>query len=580
MGKKTLRKKFLGILLTSMLAVTGAMPVAAFSDETVVDEPAKQEESLQNSENNAEAQAYLMENYITNNKVITTGGDGVVKSADGLTYTIGTKTPSGSPISTIRLKMEGSSSAYKTGWYIDENNPYIFYENPSSTTSRSITSRPATDYSFTATLKLFASDTEADAIDNGSAEALATQNFTFILKADAAKSAITFKAVDKATGSEFSGANVKVEYNWSTVYPESNGSYSLETDKTYTVTAKADGYKDYTNYDFKPEASGEVKLPMEKKELCNIKFDVRDAAGNKVEGATISVKEGYYTTITPQADGSYNLTKGTSYNYTVSAENYKSATGTISPTGDETKVVELTKQISVYTVKFNPEDSATGNAVTNPNITVTYDEEDDWDGEVYTYPVSPQADGTYKLSAGTEYTYKITADRYKKAEGTFTPSGEDDSITKTVKMDKDVAIDPADQQKVDAVKEAFEKEIGALRPTYGPDSNIAKMVLTRLSSNSSLDMTGVTVELASTGDSDYVKDDGTICYVKNDLNTWGINSKNVTCTFKFKCNGAEAVSRSRTVTVCWDRDFFYGKMKEETNSLTWDKIKGYVTTNS
>lgn len=41
--------------------------------------------ALSGPEDKEKARAYLVENYITKNKVITTGGDGVIKSSDGLT---------------------------------------------------------------------------------------------------------------------------------------------------------------------------------------------------------------------------------------------------------------------------------------------------------------------------------------------------------------------------------------------------------------------------------------------------------------------------------------------------------------
>ncbi|MDD6190494.1 MAG: hypothetical protein PUB75_02765, partial [Firmicutes bacterium] len=97
-NRKTILKKATVFLVATIMAFTGLMPAAAFADD--------------------DARSYLESNYITSNKVITNGGDAVVKSSDGLTYTIGTATPSGSKITSIRLKMESSSGTYKSGWYI------------------------------------------------------------------------------------------------------------------------------------------------------------------------------------------------------------------------------------------------------------------------------------------------------------------------------------------------------------------------------------------------------------------------------------------------------------------------------
>ena len=55
------------------------------------------------------------------------------------------------------------------------------------------------------------------------------------------------------------------------------------------------------------------------------------------------------------------------------------------------------------------------------------------------------------------------------------------------------------------------------------------------------------------------------------------NTKNVRCTFVFRCNSAESVSAATTVTVGWDREYFKGKMQEEADTLTEETIKGNNT---
>ena len=56
--------------------------------------------------------------------------------------------------------------------------------------------------------------------------------------------------------------------------------------------------------------------------MQNIRFSVKDkASGAEISGASIKVKKGYYTTISPESDGSYKLQKGVSYNWTVEAPN-------------------------------------------------------------------------------------------------------------------------------------------------------------------------------------------------------------------------------------------------------------------
>lgn len=173
MKRKELMKRALSLALCAMMTV-GNLPAVTYASDlspadTGVVSQAEEADGKQSAEE--AAQAYLKENFIdATNKVITTGGNGVVKSEDGLTYNIGLKIPNGGSINSLRLKY--LNTVYKTGWYIDKNNPYISYLVPTKNGSRSIKSRPTSPYSFTATLKLFASDTENSAIDDGNSTAL------------------------------------------------------------------------------------------------------------------------------------------------------------------------------------------------------------------------------------------------------------------------------------------------------------------------------------------------------------------------------------------------------------------------
>lgn len=87
-------------------------------ENEVVDVPAAQaEESSEGSteDEQAKAQAYLKENFIDgSNKIITSGGTGVTKSEDGLTYNVALTIPtSGYAIRSMRLKYV--NTVYKTG---------------------------------------------------------------------------------------------------------------------------------------------------------------------------------------------------------------------------------------------------------------------------------------------------------------------------------------------------------------------------------------------------------------------------------------------------------------------------------
>lgn len=456
-------------------------------ENEVVDVPAAQaEESSEGSteDEQAKAQAYLKENFIDgSNKIITSGGTGVTKSEDGLTYNVALTIPtSGYAIRSMRLKYV--NTVYKTGWYIDKDNPYVVYKAPATNGSRSIT-RPTAEqgpYTFTATLKLFALDTDTTAINDGTATALATQDFTIVLAPEKKNYTVNIKPVNAKTGEAIEGATVDIQKDWSSLTPADDGSYTLVEGSEYTLTVTADGYDKYTQT-ILPSASGDIEVKLSPIVYRNTTFAVTGNDGATITDADITVKEGWYTTLRPQEDGSY------------------------------------------------------------------------------------------KLQAGKEYKYTITKDGYKEASGSFTVPDEAGDYTFPVTLQSN--IDPADQAAVDAVKKAFDAEFGTLRPVYGTDSNIADMILAKVKKyNLDVDVSNVKVSLATSEDTDYIGTDGTIHYVKSDLNSMGVYSKSLDCTFKFTCNNASAVSESRRVTVSWDQEYFRGKMQAEADQLTWDSIKG------
>ena len=456
-------------------------------ENEVVDVPAAQaEESSEGSteDEQAKAQAYLKENFIDgSNKIITSGGTGVTKSEDGLTYNVALTIPtSGYAIRSMRLKYV--NTVYKTAWYIDKDNPYVGYKAPATNGSRSIT-RPTAEqgpYTFTATLKLFALDADTTAINDGTATALATQDFTIVLAPEKKNYTVNIKPVNAKTGEAIEGATVDIQKDWSSLTPADDGSYTLVEGSEYTLTVTADGYDKYTQT-ILPSASGDIEVKLSPIVYRNTTFAVTGNDGATITDADITVKEGWYTTLRPQEDGSY------------------------------------------------------------------------------------------KLQAGKEYKYTITKDGYKEASGSFTVPDEAGDYTFPVTLQSN--IDPADQAAVDAVKKAFDAEFGTLRPVYGTDSNIADMVLAKVKKyNLDVDVSNVKVSLATSEDTDYIGTDGTIHYVKSDLNSMGVYSKSLDCTFKFTCNNASAVSESRRVTVSWDQEYFRGKMQAEADQLTWDSIKG------
>ena len=266
-----------------------------------------------------------------------------------------------------------------------------------ATQSRLTINRPTAeqgDQSFKATLRLFPKGTSVDTINDkelAKNAALASQEYTIVIKAaEPAKPdyTMTVKVVDE-NEQPVSNAIVTLTKGYSSnkVTAETDGSYKMEENGTYSLTVQKDGYKEYKKsyFTFTPAdpyvANTEITVKLEKIAYRNVKFNVIDKASGKViENATIRVKKSVYDTggVTAEEDGSYNLISGNTYYYVVSAHNYNDAYNVaINPTEDTTITVSLIKNITEYSVFIKPADSS-GNAVSNPNIQVTYEEYDDY----------------------------------------------------------------------------------------------------------------------------------------------------------------------------------------------------------
>ena len=590
MKRKELMKRALSLALCAMMTV-GNLPSVAYASENpqiAVEQVTQADDESVDTTADAEsaAQAYLKKNFIDGTtKVITTGGTSVVKSEDGLTYNIGLKTPSGSIMDTLRLV--SVSSNYVSGWYIEENDylSYLSGATPASPGKLSIT-RPTVNTPVKVTLKLFAEGTDASAINDGTATALATQDFTFILEADVPEAEYkVLIAVQDEEKNPITDATVTLEKDgWNKVTPENDGSYKLEDGASYKLTVKKDGYADYTETFIYNENSAEPTLTktvtLSPIVMQNVRFSVKDkVTGNTIDHASVKVKQGYYTTISPETDGSYKLQKGISYNWTVEATNYKTANGTITPSEDTTIDVELEKNITNYTVTFQPMDGDT--AITSFDLKVEEEVEDDY-GDSDWETVSANDDGSYTLSKSEVYRYSVTAEGYKQVKNiSYTPAGNEETITVPVAMDKDIQVAPEDQAAVDKVKEIFDKEIGALRTSYKDYTSINALVAAKLRTGSYTSVEKadqITVSVVSSDDTDWLSTDGTIHYSTADtLNSYGINSKTVSVVLKFSLNGATAETAERRVIIGWDQKHFASKMKSEADQLTWDKIKGENT---
>lgn len=151
--------------------------------------------------------------------------------------------------------------------------------------------------------------------------------------------------------------------------------------------------------------------------LPTVRFDVKDAAGTAID-ATVTLKKGY-TGLTAGTDGSYALTVGEKYTYTVEKKGYEKVTQEFTAQeGNNTITVTLVK-LPVITLKFTPDDAAV--TLKQGNTTV-YKES----------AASSTGKNVYIAAKNTAYTYTVSKFGYETATGTINVATAD--VNKTVKL--------------------------------------------------------------------------------------------------------------------------------------------------
>lgn len=229
---------------------------------------------------------------------------------------------------------------------------------------------------------------------------------------------------DCKTDSEknYDGLRVDINNQQGNQFGSTGGGYSGEKQdwKEFSIAVNA-GDKVTVNY--RKDSSGDkgqdcIWLRNFRAEvLPTVRFDVKDAAGMAID-ATVTLKKGY-TGLTAGTDGSYALTVGEKYTYTVEKKGYEKVTQEFTAQeGNNTITVTLVK-LPVITLKFTPDDAAV--TLKQGNTTV-YKESAD----------SEKGKNVYIAAKNTDYTYTVSKFGYETATGTISVATAD--VNKTVKL--------------------------------------------------------------------------------------------------------------------------------------------------
>lgn len=229
---------------------------------------------------------------------------------------------------------------------------------------------------------------------------------------------------DCKTDSEagYDGLRVDINDQTGNQFGSTGGGYSGEKQdwKEFSIAVNA-GDKVTVNY--RKDRSGDkgqdcIWLRNFRAEvLPTVRFDVKDAAGTAID-ATVTLKKGY-TGLTAGTDGSYALTVGEKYTYTVEKKGYEKVTQEFTAQeGNNTITVTLVK-LPVITLQFTPDDAAV--TLKQGNTTV-YKES----------AASSTGKNVYIAAKNTDYTYTVSKFGYETATGTISVATAD--VNKTVKL--------------------------------------------------------------------------------------------------------------------------------------------------
>ena len=229
---------------------------------------------------------------------------------------------------------------------------------------------------------------------------------------------------DCKTDSEknYDGLRVDINNQQGNQFGSTGGGYSGEKQdwKEFSIAVNA-GDKVTVNY--RKDSSGDkgqdcIWLRNFRAEvLPTVRFDVKDAAGTAID-ATVTLKKGY-TGLTAGTDGSYALTVGEKYTYTVEKKGYEKVTQEFTAQeGNNTITVTLVK-LPVITLQFTPDDAAV--TLKQGNTTV-YKESAD----------SEKGKNVYIAAKNTDYTYTVSKFGYETATGTINVATTD--VNKTVTL--------------------------------------------------------------------------------------------------------------------------------------------------
>lgn len=187
------------------------------------------------------AMAWIQENCIDGN-IFSQCSEAYVKviSKDGDTYDLAYRSATNATIKKNVKLSRPDSSEFKSGWHFDDPTWVNKYKPTNQTYEFA---RPSKVFPMKATLKLYAPETADADINDDSAEALAEYTFTINIMPKQKSYSISLNTVD-TLGNAIEGVAYEVKDNYDNpVTVSADGKCTLCDDRSYSISAKAQGYK-------------------------------------------------------------------------------------------------------------------------------------------------------------------------------------------------------------------------------------------------------------------------------------------------------------------------------------------------
>ncbi len=235
------------------------------------------------------------------------------------------------------------------------------------------------------------------------------------------------------------GARLDISQNDGTpmaVYDNGNGTFScaLTKDVAYRYTISGTYYEKATGV-FSVSGESQVELEVGAP-FVKTSFNVTSDIGASMADAVITVTDNSSAEVTKADDGTWHLTPGEVYSYTVSKENYEAATGSITAPGTPCEItVDVAMKSATKKITFNVQLDS-GDFTQQPKITLTNNTTQESEEKN-----TENGAATFTVNMNCDYSYAVTYSGYPEVTDELDLS-QDSIVVSLIFPDINISIAP------------------------------------------------------------------------------------------------------------------------------------------